>query len=195
MPGRTFKPAPEEILSRIRQIASAYHQDDLLVDKFEVKVEAFLVFGPRNKDGDQTGPAIVVHGCEAAASIRVTKLEERVAGRADAVMHIDGDRYKKWSEDTLRAIIDHELEHLELARNPAGEPLIDDQARPKLKIRPHDHDFGWFDAIAERHGEYAIEVIQANVIAERQMYLPGFDVRRIGGHSSVSKSSRRGSSK
>jgi hypothetical protein len=177
MAGKTFKPAPQSIMDRISQITDSYHSEDLCVPKFEVNIECFLVYGPRNKDGVQTGPAISSRGCEAAACIRLTSLEERVAGRADAVMWIDGDRYQRWSAETLIAIIDHELQHIELAKNAKDEPQIDDHGRPKLKLRHHDHDFGWFDAIAERHGDYAVEVMQAKQIASmKQMYLPGFNI-------------------
>jgi hypothetical protein len=177
MAGKTFKRAPDTIMDRIARIAKQHHEEDLLQEGFVVRVECFLVYGPRNKDGDQLGPAITVHGSEAAACIRITKLEERVSGRGDAVMWIDGDRCQKWSAQTLVAIIDHELEHLELVRDGDDKPILDDHGRPKLKIRPHDHDFGWFDAIAKRHGEYAVEVMQAShVAAKRQLYFPGFHV-------------------
>jgi hypothetical protein len=39
--------------------------------------------------------------------------------------------------------------------------LSDDIGRPKLGIRLHDHQVGWFDSIVERHGIHAIEGKQA----------------------------------
>jgi hypothetical protein len=136
-------------MSRIRQLAEDFHGDDMLIEggdkgspPIRVTVEAFLVFGPRNKDGIQTGPALMVHGCPAAACIRASKLEERVAGRADAIT------------------------------------LLDDVGLPVIRMRPHDHDFGWFDVIAKRHGSAAVEVCQASVFAGeelRQLYFPGLE--------------------
>jgi len=33
-------------------------------------------------------------------------------------------------------------------------------------MRKHDHQFGWFDAVAQRHGEASPEVRQARVLME-----------------------------
>lgn len=178
MAGRTFARAPSTLNSRVESVLKRWHADDLYVKKFEVNVETLLAYGPRNKKGQETGPAIVIHGREAYACIRITSLEERVAGRADAVMWIDGDRYKRWKPEILEAIIDHELQHLELRLNPkTDEPMCDDCGRPILKIREHDYQFGWFTVIAERHKSNAVEVIQAAQIAEqRQLYFPDFNM-------------------
>ncbi len=183
--GKTFVRAPENVMSRIRQLADDHHADDMRIEGGEkgappilVTVEAFLVFGPRDKNGFPTGPAIQVHGCQAAACIRASKLEERVAGRSDAIIHIDGDRVKHWPVATLMAVLDHELQHIELEKNTSGVPVLDDIGRPKIRMRPHDHDFGWFDCIAQRHGAAAVEVCQASVFASdelRQLYFPGLE--------------------
>lgn len=183
--GKTFARAPETIMSRIRQLADDFHKDDMLIEGGEkgsppirVTVEAFLVFGPRDNLGLVTGPALMVHGCQAAACIRTSRLEERVAGRADAIVHIDGDRVNLWPVATLMAVLDHELEHIALQKSAEGVPVLDDIGRPKIRMRPHDHDFGWFDAIAKRHGQAAIEVCQAAAFAGkelRQLYFPGLE--------------------
>lgn len=188
MPGKTFTKAPKAIMDRIGQIAKEHHQEDMHIGRpneaasIDVTVEAFLVYGPRNKDGEQTGPALTVGGCQAAACIRATRLEERVAGRSDVVIHIDGDRYKEWSPETLNAILDHELEHIKLMRSEKDDtPILDDIGRPKLRMRPHDHDFGWFNNIAKRHGNWAIEVMQASQFVNtelNQLYFPGMNPKR-----------------
>lgn len=176
MPGKTFTKAPKSIMDRIGQIAKDHHQHDMHIGQpnekaaIDVTVEAFLVYGPRNKDGDQTGPALTVGGCQAAACIRATRLEERVAG------------YKEWSPETLTAILDHELEHIQLMRSEKDDtPVLDDIGRPRLRMRPHDHDFGWFDNIAKRHGNHAVEVMQAAQFAStelNQLYFPGMNPKR-----------------
>lgn len=179
MPGKRFDKAVGVVLLAIEDVMLQYHSRLLepTIAK-SVTVETYLVYGPRNKDGDQTGPAIQVRGKEAYACIRITKLEERVAGRCDAVMWIDGDNWKSWPERTLRAIIDHELTHLEIAEDPkTGEIQIDDAGRVKLRMRQHDFEVGWFDEVAERHPNYSIEVQQATMLVNgRQMYFPGFEI-------------------
>lgn len=178
MASRQYERATGALLHTVAEVMRRYHSRLLEPTIAQsVTVETFLVFGPRNKDNDQTAPAIQVRGKEAYACIRITKLEERVAGRRDAVMWIDGDRWQAWPEATLTAIIDHELTHLELAEDPkTGEIQLDDAGRVKLKMRQHDFEVGWFDEIAERHAEASIEVMQAAILTTGpQMYFPGME--------------------
>ena len=64
-------------------------------------------------------------------------------------------------------MIDHELTHL-AKKGTIFDPLD----RPKLSMRLHDHQFGWFDQIAKRHGRASIEVKQVRAFFESsgQMY-------------------------
>lgn len=128
----------------------------------------------------EEGPAIKVRGCEAAGCIRITKLAERTLGLGDAVMILDGERLDAWTSKRLQAVIDHELRHLVLAKSKkTGQVQRDDQDRPKLKIRQHDFEFGWFARTAELYGEDSYEVSQAREIVSAswvQPLLPGLDI-------------------
>ncbi len=128
----------------------------------------------------EEGPAIKVRGSEAAGCIRITKLAERTLGLGDALMTLDGERMDAWTSKRLQAVIDHELRHLMLAKNKrTGEIQLDDEGRPKLRIRPHDFEFGWFARTAELYGEESYEVSQAREIVAAQFvqnFLPGFEI-------------------
>jgi hypothetical protein len=128
----------------------------------------------------EEGPAIKVRGSEAAGSIRITKLAERTLGLGDALMTLDGERMDAWTSKRLQAVIDHELRHLMLAKNKkTGQIQLDDEGRPKLRIRPHDFEFGWFARTAELYGEESYEVSQAREIVAAQFvqnFLPGFEI-------------------
>jgi hypothetical protein len=67
-----------------------------------------------------------------------------------------------------------------LAKNKrTGEIQLDDEGRPKLRIRPHDFEFGWFARTAELYGEESYEVSQAREIVAAQFvqaFLPGFEI-------------------
>jgi hypothetical protein len=95
-------------------------------------------------------------------------------------MILDGESMIAWSSKRLQAVIDHELRHLMLAKNKrTGEIQLDDEGRPKLRIRPHDFEFGWFARTAELYGEESYEVSQAREIVAAQFvqnFLPGFEV-------------------
>jgi hypothetical protein len=128
----------------------------------------------------EEGPAIKVRGSEAAGCIRITKLTERTCGLGDALMILDGESMIAWSSKRLQAVIDHELRHLMLAKNKkTGQIQLDDEGRPKLRIRPHDFEFGWFARTAELYGEESYEVSQAREIVAAQFvqnFLPGFEI-------------------
>jgi hypothetical protein len=128
----------------------------------------------------EEGPALKVGGKEALGCIRVTKLTERTLGLGDALMILDGESMIAWSSKRLQAVIDHELRHLMLAKNKrTGEIQLDDEGRPKLRIRPHDFEFGWFARTAELYGEESYEVSQAREIVAAQFvqnFLPGFEI-------------------
>jgi hypothetical protein len=95
-------------------------------------------------------------------------------------MTLDGERMDAWTSKRLQAVIDHELRHLMLAKNKrTGEIQLDDEGRPKLRIRPHDFEFGWFARTAELYGEESYEVSQAREIVAAQFvqnFLPGFEI-------------------
>ena len=139
----------------------------------------------------EEGPALKVGGKEALGCIRVTKLTERTLGLGDALMIIDGESMIAWSSKRLQAVIDHELRHLMLAKNKkTGQIQLDDEGRPKLRIRPHDFEFGWFARTAELYGEESYEVSQAREIVAAQFvqnFLPGFEIdpdpTGLGAHS------------
>ncbi len=99
-----------------------------------------------------TSPAIKVNRVQAIGCIRITGLKERVADRGDAEMLLDGDALADTKPETLEAVIDHELTHLELVEDDKGHIKADGHGRPRLAIRNHDHQFGWFDSVARRHG-------------------------------------------
>lgn len=171
MAGKTYTKAPADFRALIGDVLSHYHVE--LCD-MGLLVDALFVYAPRDADGFPSGPALKSSsGYAALAQISVTKLKDRVMGRGDCEMLVDGDRVKNFDDARLRALIDHELEHLEFTGN------TDDIGRPKLKLRPHDVEFGWFDAVARRHETRSLEVMQATRFfgerSLRQLYLPGFE--------------------
>lgn len=161
--------ANEEINLTIQKVMKENHQE---LFNEGVTITALIA-------RSENGPAITVRGCEAAGCIRITKLAERTLGLGDAVMILDGERLDAWTSKRLQAVIDHELRHLVVARSKkTGEVQRDDQDRPKLKIRPHDFEFGWFARTAELYGEDSYEVSQAREIVSAQfvqLLLPGFE--------------------
>lgn len=106
------------------------------------------------------GRPVKAHGYPALAVIKINSYRLRVQGHADAEITLDKKEWEVLSMQQREALIDHELEHLDLKLDKDGGVVRDDLERPQMSLRKHDHQFGWFDAVAERHGVNSQEVIQ-----------------------------------
>lgn len=152
-----LEPAPDEVLEHCRAVAQQYHPE---------LVEAgvtFAVLMAENEDG----PAVKVHGWPCAAKVKVNNLEQRTQGMADATITIDSEQWTLYSSAQCEALLDHELEHLVLAKDKDGAVKRDDLNRPKLRCRPHDYELAGFVSVAKRHGREAVEVAEAKKFRER----------------------------
>jgi hypothetical protein len=133
-----------------------------------VAICALFVFG------DEDEQVLTHNGYYAAATMKIVGTKERAAGLADAMLVVDRYVYSAMTPAQMNALLDHELYHLErVIDEKTGHAAIDAIGRPRLSIRKHDRQFGWFDEIAERHGENSIEVQQARHFASAtgQLYL------------------------
>lgn len=152
--GVTYEPCDEEVIALVDSVMRAYHTP--LAD---AGVTTHALFA---RDYDETtGDAIQAvkrAGYPAAAKISVTSLADRARGIPDAKLVIDEYSWKHLDANRRRALIDHELQHLELSVDfHTMEIKLDDLERPKLKLRVHDFEVGYFRAVVLRHGKAAIE--------------------------------------
>ena len=159
----------------IEKIQAAHHES-----LEGVTVTALFVFD------DESSIQVLKHqGYPAGAVVRITPLKDRSLGMADATIVVDRATWTTLSQRQRDALIDHELTHLEVKTDEEEGakdrvPLYDACGRPKLVMRRHDHQFGWFDEVAQRHGEASPEVRQARVLMESsgQLYF-NFEPRAI----------------
>lgn len=134
-----------------------------------VSIAALFVFDEESSD------SVLKHqGYPAAAIVRITPVRDRKLGVADAVIVVDRSAWQLLVHTEKDALVDHELTHLTRAvDDETGIPKCDAVDRPKLRIRQHDHQFGWFDEIAQRHGDASPEKRQAKRLVDstQQLYL------------------------
>lgn len=162
---KSYSVASDDVMGHIERIREQYHSPDL----DGVTLAALFVF-----DLEATEPVLTHGGYPAQALCRITPVRDRALGVADAVIVIDRSNWLTLSARQRDALIDHELFHLErVLDDETGVPKSDAVDRPKLAIRKHDHQFGWFDAIAQRHGDASPEVRQAKqlIASTGQLYL------------------------
>jgi hypothetical protein len=146
----------------IEMAAQLIHENYPGLAKAAVRIDYLFARASLDDAGEPAGSAITHNGYPANGLCRILGLKDRVMGRGDCEIIIDGDQWPKWNEAVRRALIDHELYHIELCIDyRTGILKKDDIGRPKLRLRKHDFQVGWFHEIAERHGRASFEVRQA----------------------------------
>lgn len=157
---KTYSQAPD-VFDCIEKIRGLHHEG-----LEGVTISALFAF-----DSEESIHVLKHQGYDAGAVARITPLKDRALGVADAQIIVDRVGWLALSQRQRDALIDHELTHLvvktdeeEGAKDPV--PLFDVLGRPKLLMRKHDHQFGWFDEVAQRHGQASAEVRQARVLME-----------------------------
>lgn len=164
---KTYSAPSTDLWDTIKRMQETFHPDLL-----QVTVGALFVFD------DEGGDQVLKHnGYFAAGVIAITPIKQRALGIADAIIIVDRACWLVMGAKQRDALIDHELQHLarvvsEPGPESKGGPVWDVLGRPKLTIRRHDHQFGWFDEIARRHGEASSEVRQAKDLIQttQQLY-------------------------
>lgn len=171
---KTYTRTSDDAQDRIKQLLKFHPQ----LTKHKVRIETMMV----NLAEDEDGAVLKAHGYPATALAKIIPQEQRAAGRGDCVILIDQEEYNDLSEPQRNALLDHELEHFQVVERD-GKAAWDGQERPKMRIKPHDVQVGWFLEVAKRHGENSIEVIQAKRIFEKshEDLLPGFEFLAKGG--------------
>lgn len=155
----TFEKCGLDVEKIASDLIASYYSD---LKECEVKITYLYAFAARNKDGEPKGDAIKTSsGLPALAKVERTNLKDRVLGKADVVMSIDGDKWKCLSSDRQVALIDHELYHIVVRRDKEMNVLSDDIGRPLVEMRKHDWEITGFKEIAKRHGDSSIEVVGA----------------------------------
>jgi hypothetical protein len=162
----TFKKCPIEITTQAVDILARHESHQPLLD-CHVKIDYVFAYCDRDDEtGEPTGNAITHQGHKALGLTRIVNEKDRAKGNGDAEILLDGDWWSELAtEEQQAALLDHELHHVAL-KTVKGQIVHDSIGRPKLKLRKHDVQIGWFACIAERNGKNSIEQIQAQVIMD-----------------------------
>src|SRR4029434_5885073 len=156
---KVYDRCPQEVHDRVRRLVELHHSE-LLTHS----VTFDLMFVGRDSDDEGVTPVLSCRGVPALAVASIVSAKQRAKGCADVEILIDRDRFNDCTDDQKNALLDHEINHFELVRDKQGAVKYDAELRPKVKIRPHDYDFGWFEVVARRWGRASFEVQQAKVM-------------------------------
>ena len=130
----------------------------------KVLIDYLFAYADLDEDGNPTNYALTRNGIQALGISRKLPLKDRVMGRGDAEIALDHDHWATCSEQQQKALLDHELHHLSVKVNRHGLVDVDDIGRPKIVLRKHDAEFGWFKIVAERNGVSSVERLQASAL-------------------------------
>lgn len=156
----TFKRCGPEVAEMANSILCEFESHQPLLD---AKVKFDFVFAFPEYDeatGEPMGDAITKNGVPCNGLCRIMPLKDRAMGRGDVEITICAEFWKEASDEERRALLDHELHHASVVIDKRGV-VKDDLGRPKIKLRKHDFEVGWFKVIAQRHGMHSQERLQA----------------------------------
>ena len=172
-----FEKATDDQLATLRAIMEEHHPE--LVEA-GVTVELLIARAEKDDDGKPKGRALSHGGYVALGIASINPYLLRVRGLADAMIRVDGDWLDDEADggdegDEFKALLDHELTHFQLKEGDER----DRAGRPRLKIRRHDRQHGWFDQVARRWGpnsqehQQARAMLEADLMRDYQLTLPG----------------------
>lgn len=154
-----YERCPDEVRFMAAALLCTQPEHKPLVDN-KVTIDYLFATAEEDVDGNPKGYALKLHGVKSLAICRRNTLKARALGLSDAEICIDKEWWEGANEKEQAALLDHELYHLEVKETEEGVQK-DDLGRPKLNIRKHDYQFGWFNHIAKRHGIHSQERKQA----------------------------------
>jgi len=125
--------------------------------------------------------AVTQHGAAAIAKVRIVPLRDRAHGLPDVEILLDEQHWTESDRAHHMALLDHELTHLLPIEDSGGRLMVDDLGRPRVRLRQHDWQVGWFHEVAKRHGSRSVEVLQAHALADAygQLYFDFAETRRL----------------
>jgi Putative phage metallopeptidase len=104
------------------------------------------------------GPALKRMGHRCAGQVSIVKAEERATGGPDVRIKIAGAIWDEAGDDTRRALLHHELNHIVPKFDKGtGDQQLDPYGRPVVKLRRDDWLLTGFRATVELFGGDAIE--------------------------------------
>lgn len=164
----TYKAAGLDIARRAKRLVKKYHDN---LARARVRIDFLFV----TTDGED-GCALKCNGYPALAVASVIPQKNRVGLKADARIIIDKEAWDELTEKQRDALLDHEIQHFEAVMSD-DTVALDGNDRPKIRMRKHDVQLGFFSVIAKRHGEHSQEVIQARALVEHaaETLFPGFE--------------------
>jgi len=151
-----FYKAGRDVHDRVQVLIDGYYHD---LQEARVTYTVFLVH-PSQSAIEK--PPLKVNGQPVDGITKINSYEARMNGAADFQLKLSAPRWADMGTAEQDSLLDRLLYRLEVQREKAkaqnpGAIMTDDCGRPKLKLRPFDHQVQVFDAIIRRHGPQSVD--------------------------------------
>lgn len=152
-----YQQAGGDTLNLLDEVVRDYHPE-----KQDLRV-GIIFCTSVDKKGEMDGkPSLKNCGFPAAAKVSLVSAKDRIHKKLDVMILIDGAGWSQMSVAQQRAILDHEMEHVQI--DPDAEPS--DDGRPKLVMKEEDYCLWGFRSVAARHGNDSMEVATAKQVMD-----------------------------
>lgn len=152
MSNKVFENAEQQVRPYVDRLLEQYHSEIA-----QAQVQIGLIFVSDFDKDENPIPAIKLHGAFAAGCISLINGVNAVFNPNQCQIQIDKLYWDNASEEVRLALVDHELEHLELVKDKNGITVTDDRNRAKIKLKPDDFVLTGFMSVVRRHGPHAVE--------------------------------------
>lgn len=152
----------EDVYEMLRELMNEYR-----TDLIETEAKIHLLFAVSDK-----GHATKAKGQKILGKCKINSLIDHTQGMADATITLDMKWWKDASSRRRRALLHHELSHIETYDSEDG---LDDSGRPALKSRHGDWDFDGFVRLVKLYGEDSCERINLTFIQKALNQLEMFE--------------------
>lgn len=156
-----FEKAPLGVFDMMNSVKAQYHPH---LDSVAATIGITFVFGYDSED--QPVPALKHGGYFTPGQVRLIKGKNRVNNPNDFEILLDHSFWDTATEETRKAILDHELNHVKCKTDRAGVPQVDqDTGRPHLRLIKDDFCINGFFDVIRRHGPAAVEANSVQGVA------------------------------
>lgn len=160
-----YRKCSKSVAEMAKSILRQYPSHQPLIDA-GVTIDFVFAFPDLDEQGNPVNDALTKGGVKALGLAKIIPADRRAKGESDCEVKLDAPHWDSIDVEQQEALLDHELNHFSVVvegENTDGETVFkkDSNGRPKLRMRKHDREFGWFRIIAERHGANSQERIQA----------------------------------
>lgn len=136
---------------------------------YDIHIKMFYKYGKQDKDGNIKTPALQKNGKPIYAQTKIVSAFNRITDDTDVKIIINKDIWNELSSEEKTAVLDDQLNYIQIKEDKEGEPLTisEECDKVQLKLKKPDFYFEGFLDIMNIHGKHYIPWQDAKNIADK----------------------------